>query len=359
MKSAVIFLSLLIGISFQLQANNSHHAGEFIMMPEQEPSTFAVDFSNQHIVITQNGKTEQVSLMPLVEFENYYSAPAEKVLIPDQTSVIHISRNVFDNDDAIEVLIQAAYAMPDGYNPFVIDFILNQHGEAQLVGSTSRGTGQGSHPVFAIIDDKGYYGIYDDRRIAGNFLYPYQRLNAPPRISAAAFTNGYIVYQKTTCAYAQQQNLPIDQILQDKQQFVNRLIGPKNQALLINHTIALGRAQFIDKNASASINTTTRVVATYNDAHYNLAGIRSLMADFATCDTKAVVPILMSYLDDERSLDLPGDDYGSTTVSRLAMRMLDRLHDRKPDLLVNYSATIITKEQLFDWWQENRQHYPL
>lgn len=329
--------------------------GAFIMMPEYEEASFNLDFTKNEIEIQQGSKKTMIPLQQIVDYEYYYSAPKGRVLEKNKTKVIHISKNVFNDNDAIEVLIQASFlgSEKEKYAPFVIDFLLNENGEVQLFGSTYQGTGQGSNPVFAIIDGKAYYGIYDNRYL-GDFLYPHQRLNAIPHITNSNFTNGVIVYKHNSWEYAKQQNIPIEETIKSKQDFINNLIGNKDNSLIINHSI---QYYDIDYNPTNIEKVKVKMVATYNDSYYNLNGIRNLMRDLGKCNSIKIVPILMDYLNDDRSLDLPADDYGNTTVSRLAEASLFNILTNNPKLLINYDKTYITNEFLTTWWANNKHLY--
>lgn len=329
--------------------------GEFIMMPENEAATFNLNFTKNEIEIQQANKKITIPLQQIVDYEDYYAAPKDRELVGSKTRVIHISKNVFNDNKAIEVLIQAAFlgSKKEKYESFVIDFLLNENGEVQLFGSTYHGTGQGSHPVFAIIDGKTYYGIYENRYL-GDFLQPYQKLKAIPHISDTKFTNGHIVYEHNSWEYVKQKNIPIEETIKSKQDFITKLIGNKDESLIINHTI---QYYDMDSNPANIEKVKVKMVATYNDEYYNLNGIRNLMADFGECDSIKVIPVLMDYLKDDRSIDLPADDYGNTTVGHLAERVLSHILSHKPELLINYNETYSNLELVTKWWAINKHLY--
>ncbi|MGC1203356.1 MAG: hypothetical protein WA839_00555 [Flavobacteriaceae bacterium] len=335
--------------------NLMKNTGEFLMMPEKQIATFNLNVKKKEIKIQQNQKETTISLKQIIDYENYYSAPKGRVIIGDKTKVIHISKNVFNNDNAVEVLIQAAFlgSKKEKYDPFVIDFLLNQNGEVQLLGSTYQGTGQGSNPVFAIIDGKAYYGIYDDRYLEG-FLYSHQKLNEIPYITDSEFTNGAIVFKKNSWTYCNEQNIPIEEAIRDKQNFIDKLIGNKEDSLVIDHTIQYYDMDYKPTNTSK---LKIKVVATYYDPYYNLNGIRNLMQDLSKSHSIKIIPVLMNYVSDDRSLDLPGDDYGNTTVSALAENELSNILIEKPEFLINYNKRYLDLNLLKKWWINNKHLY--
>lgn len=325
------------------------------MMPEYEVASFNLDFEKNEIGIQQGSKKTTISLQQIINYEDYYAAPKGRILEESKIKVIHISKNVFNDNDGIEVLIQAAFigSEIEGYKPFVIDFLLNKKGEVQLLGSTYAKTGQGSDPVFAVIDGKAYYGIYDNRYL-GNFLSPHQKLNAIPHIKNSEFTNGFIVYKHNSWEYARQQNVSIDETIKSKQEFITKLIGKKDESLIVNHSI---QYYDIDYNPTHIGKVEVKMVATYNDLYYNQNGIRNLIENLGKCNSFKIVPVLMNYLNDDRSLDLPGDDYGNTTVSQIAKNALSNILRNTPELLVNYNKTYIDIKLLTKWWTNNKHLY--
>lgn len=358
---------LLLGLLFtfsncnnnnkMLENNIQKNYGAFIMMPENEDASFNLNFTKNEIEIQQASQKTTIPLQQIVDYEDYYTAPKGRILDKNKTRVIHISKNVFNNNDGIEVLIQVAFmgSKTENYGPFVIDFLLNEKGEVQLFGSTYKGTGQGSNPVFAIIDGQAYYGIYDHRYL-GDFLYPHQKLNAIPHITNSKFTNGVIVYKHHSWDYAKQQNISIEETIKSKQDFINQLIGNKDESLIVNHSI---QYYDIDYHPTHLEKVKVKMVATYNDTYYNPRGIRNLIEDLGQCNSIKIVPILMDYLNDDRSLDLPADDYGNTTVGRIAEAALSNIFRNKPELLINYNKTYITLELLKKWWKSNKHLYEL
>ena len=182
------------------------NTGEFIMTPKNTRASFSLDFQKNSIEIQEASKKTIISLQQMYEYQDRYTAPKGRKLIKEKTHVIHISKNVFNNNDSIEILIQAAFAgsRKEKYEPFVIDFLLNESGKVTLYGSTYQGTRQRSDPVFAIVDEKAYYGIYDDYKLIRNSLKPHQKLNGVPHIMESGFRNGVIVFKKMSWEYAQQ-----------------------------------------------------------------------------------------------------------------------------------------------------------
>ena len=331
------------------------NSGVFIMMPENKEASFSLDFKQYNVTIQQGKKETIIPLQQLYKYEDRYSAPKGRELIENKTRVIHISKNVFDNDDEIEVLIQATFNPPkkDNSEVFVIDFLLNQDGSVQLLGSTYIGTGQGSDPVFAIIDDKAYYGVYDDRNL-GNFLEPYQKLNAVPLVTNTKFTNGIVVYKKRNWEYAKEKEIPVEETIKSKQDFITKLIGNKEKSVTVTHAITY---YDIDYNPTDTKKVKVNMVATYNNYHYNTRGIRSLMRDLGKCNSIKIIPVLMEYLEDNRSIDLPGDDYGNTTISLLAEKALSDIYVVNPNFFINYTDGFIYKDGLEKWWKKNQLNY--
>lgn len=331
------------------------NTGKFIMMPENEMASFKINLKKNSIDIIQDKNKKSISLLPIYDYEDYYSAPKGRKLIKSKLKVIHISKNVFNNDGAIEILIQAGFAgsSKEGYDPFVIDFLLNENGEAKLIGSTYQATEQGSHPVFSIIDGKAYYGIYDDRNL-GNSLYPYQKLNAPPFITDNQFTNGEVILRKKSWEYSRQKGITVERAIDERKENINRLIGDKKQSNIINHSI---QHYDMDYNPTDIQKIKVEMVATYNSPNYNERGIRSLMSDWGESESNKTVPVLMFYLEDERSIDLPADDYGNTTISALAERALSNVFSINPEFLINYSEKYVNKDLLNEWWKTNKHLY--
>lgn len=329
--------------------------GKFIMMPENEMASFIMDFNKKEIEIRQGLKKTIISLQPITDYEDYYAAPKGRKPLKNETKIIHISKNVFNKDDGIEILVQVGFSgsKKEGYAPFVVDFLLHENGPAKLFGSTYEGTGQGSNPVFALIDDKAYYGIYDDRR-SGDFLYPHQKLNAAPHIMDTGFTNGYIVFKKINWEYAKQQGIPIDRAIKERKNFITKIIGDKKETNIVNHTIQYYNSDYSLANTS---NIKIEMVATYGEPYYNLQGVKSLMNDLAQCKSIEIIKLLMFYLSDGRSIDLPGDDYGNTTISYLAENQISAIFFSNPEFLINYGEKYITKELLEQWWENNKLLY--
>jgi len=327
--------------------------GTFIMMPDNEEASFHLDFESNTIVIVQNNKETTISLQPLFDYEEYYSAPKNRQILKDKTGIIHISKNVFNTDDAIEVLLQVAYNPPanDTSKPFVIDFLLSENGTAQLFGSTYDKTGQGSHPVFAIIDNQAYYGVYDDRRL-GNFLYPHQKLYASPHFLEDEFSNGNLVYKKNSWEYSKAKGISVEETINNKKHFITRLIGTKEKALYVDHTIHY----YFDNNTSSE-NVTVKMVETYNDVYYNPIGIRNLIEDLGECNSIKIIPVLMDYFSDDRNIDLPADDYGSTTIGILAEKALSKVFQNNPSYFINYNENYISNKLLEKWWSHNKKMY--
>ena len=355
--------ALLTSLFFFLNCNSSEelnneamaHTGKFIMTPEHKEASFNIDFKENSISIQQGANKTNISLQQLYEYEDYYAAPKGRKLIENKTGVIHISKNVFNADDAIEVLIQAAFNPPkdDNSKPFIIDFLLKEDGTVSLLGSTYIKTGQGSDPVFAIVDDKAYYGVYDDRNL-GNFLKDYQKLNTAPNVTNTRFTNGTMVYRKSNWDYSKQKGLSIEETIEAKKDFIDKLIGPKEEVLTVDHSITF---YDMDYKPSTTEKIKVKMVGTYGDRHFNSRGIRSLMEDLGKCNSKKIVPVLMEYLEDNRNIDLPGDDYGSTSISILAQTALADIFIDKPEHFIDYTDEYISKDGLAKWWKRSKQHY--
>ena len=336
--------------------------GNFIMMPDKQQSSFKLDLERQQLIIDQNNTSIIILLEQAINYEDTYAAPKGKQLIKQKSKVLHISKNVFNNDPAVEVLIQLAYKLQtDQPEEFVLDLVVSENGSVTLLGSTYwRGTGMESHPVFAIIDGKAYYGIYDDRyhglidEPVGKFLKAHQQLNGPPYTMDSGFTNGTISYVKSSWEYSKKEGIPIKDAIQSKQNFLKRLIGNKEDSLIVNHSIQYyGR----DYKPSDRVEVKVKVVATFNDEDYNPRGIRSLISDLGKCSEIQIIPLLMYYLEDDRSLDLPGDDYGETTISRLAENALSKILRKHPDLFINYRERFVSYNLLTTWWSQNKQFY--
>jgi len=342
--------------------SNMESTGKFIMMPDNQEASFKLDLEKKQITINQNNKSIIILLEQAINYEDRYAAPKEKQLIKEKSKILHISKNVFNNDNNIEVLIQLAYELPTN-NPkeFVLDLLISENGDIKLLGTTNwAGTSMGSHPVFAIIDDKAYYGIYDDRyhglidEPVGGSLYDSQRLNAIPYIMKSGFTNGTISYRKTSWKYSQEKGILIDEAIQTNQDFITKLIGDKEDSLLINHAI-----QNFDINYNPTEVDTVQVktVATYNNSDYNQRGIRSLMSELGRFHSIKIVSVLMDYLEDDRGVDLPADDYGQTTISGLAESALSEIFQNNSELLINYKAHYVSPDLLTKWWEKNKHLY--
>ena len=210
-------------------------------------------------------------------------------------------------------------------------------------------------PVFAIVDDQAYYGIYDDRKILGDFLRPHQRLHGIPRIMESGFTNGVVVFEKISWEYAQQKRLSMKETIGLKKRFITQLIGDEEDFVNMQHSIV-----YHSRNHEPPVYRDSMemdMVATYHDDTYNYQGIRNLMEDLGKGDSIQVIPLLMEYLEDDRSIDTPADDHGNTTIGSLAEAALKKIHGRKPELFINYTKPYLHRKSVQAWWEGNKSTY--